>query len=95
MQIVSEMTQNGILNVQCITYDTERVKIKAAIIQMKDDKRCFRTQFTYQVQTKTCVTFGFLVIYTQCQSFNPTNTQEHIRAELLNIQYYQTVPIHT
>jgi len=38
--------------------------MKAAIILMKDDKWCFRTQCTYQVQTKTCVTFEFLVIYT-------------------------------
>jgi hypothetical protein len=52
MQIMTEMTQNWILNVQYITYDTESVKMKVAIILMKDDKRYFSTQCTYQVQNK-------------------------------------------
>jgi len=69
--------------------------MKAAIILMKDNKRYFSTKCTYQIQTKTCVTLAFLVIYIQYHSFNPTNMQDHICAELPNILYYQTVPIHT
>jgi len=61
--------------------------MKAAIILMNDDKRCFRTQCTYQVQNKTCITFAFMVMYIQYHSFNPTNTQDHICAELPNILY--------
>jgi hypothetical protein len=54
---------------------------------MNDDKSCFRTLCTYQVQTKTYVTLALLVIYIQYHSFNPTNTQGPIFAELLNVPY--------
>jgi len=69
--------------------------MRAPNILMNDDNRCFRTRCTYQVQTKTCKTLAFLVIYIQYHSFNPANTQDCIRAKLPNILYYQTVPIHT
>ena len=85
---------NTKLNSQCVC-DTERFKMKAPSILMNDDKSCFRTQCTYHVQTQTCITLAFLVIYIQYHSFNPAHTQDHVCAELPNILYYQNVPIHT
>jgi len=63
-----------------ISYVTQTgLKLRHPIFWWMMTKRCFRTQCNYQIQIKTCVIFGFLVIYTQYHSLiQPTRRTEYM-----------------
>jgi len=65
--------------------------MKAPNIVMNGDKRCFTTQCTYQVETKTCLTFAFLVIY--IHSIFPLLQPTHMTIYVPNYQIFCTIKL--
>jgi len=65
--------------------------MKATNIVMNDDKRCFTTQCTYQVQGKRCLTFALLVIY--IHSIFPLLQPTHMTIHVLNYQIFCTIKL--